>query len=115
LLELGYNGFMKRKILLVLLLVSISFSALHSFAIAALDSHACQVSEYLHDTDGELSLEVQNDGDICHIDHLFHIAFILPSVDISLQASIFSQKPLFYEDMYEYSSYDNFLKPPICS
>ncbi len=90
-----------------------SFSVLHAFVIEALDTHACQVSEYVHDMSDQT--EEFSEGDICHIDHFFHISFIIPELQIELCYQNFSQKPLSRNKIYEYSSYDNFLKPPINS
>jgi len=91
-----------------------SFSVLHAFVIEALDTHACQVSEYVHDIN-EQEIEELSQGDICHIHHFFHISFIIPDVQVALPYKKFSQKPSSRDTIYEYNSYANFLKPPINS
>ena len=103
---------MKKNLLALLLLLSMSFNIAHAYVIEALDAHPCQASEYVHNINDTL----QNDtpeNDICHMDHFFHIAFILPELEISLSRSNFTHLPFSNIQKYEYNSYDNFLKPPI--
>jgi hypothetical protein len=103
---------MKKKLLTLVVLLSISFSVVHAYVIEALDTHECHVSEYVHNiNDADNSLAVSDD--ICHLHHFFHISFILPEIKLPLLAVIFNVHPLSYESSYEYDSYDNFLKPPI--
>ncbi len=88
------------------------FNVVHAYVIEALDTHPCQVSEYVHDVSG--SSEIADD-DICHLHHFFHIAYILPEIDVKLSHKTFDVKPYSNIRIYEYNSYDNFLKPPIHS
>ncbi len=89
-----------------------SFSVVHAYVIEVLDAHPCQVSEYVHDLNNES--EIADDG-ICHLHHFFHIAYILPEVDVKLSHKTFDAKPYSTITLYEYNSYDDFLKPPIYS
>jgi hypothetical protein len=102
---------MKKKLLTLFLLLSMSFSVLHAFVIEALDTHSCEVSEYVYEL-SEQVYEVTED-DICHLDHLFHISFIIPQLQVAFLCQNPSQKPSSTDKIYEYNSYDNFLKPPI--
>ena len=104
---------MKRKKLLVgLMLLLISFNTLHAFIIDTLDTHPCDVGEYLH----ELScVDEHVDGDICHIHAAFHTAFILQEYTVALGAAYTSHTPTFSTKIYNYNPRDNFLKPPIFS
>ena len=90
-----------------------SFSVLHAFVIEALDTHACEISEYVHDINEQV--DEPSEGDICHIHHFFHISFIIPELQVELPCKKFSQKPSSRDMIYEYNSYANFLKPPINS
>ena len=103
---------MKKNLLTFLLLLSMGFNIAHAYVIKAFDTHSCQASEYVHNINDAL----QNDtpeNDICHIHHFFHIAFILPELEISLSRNNLLQRPFSYSKKYEYNSYNNFLKPPI--
>lgn len=88
------------------------FNVVHAYVIEALDTHPCQVSEYVHDVSG--SSEIADD-DICHLHHFFHIAFILPTVSFKFSQDNFTQNPFSKSSLYEYDSSKNFLKPPIQS
>jgi hypothetical protein len=90
-----------------------SFNIAHAYVIEALDTHPCQVSEYVHEYH-DMKNTVADD-DICHLHHFFHIAFILPEINQELSHKSFAQKPYSNTKTYEYNSYDNFLKPPINS
>ncbi len=101
---------MKKQILTLFLLLSISFNVVHAYVIKLIDTKPCQVSEYVYEVNNSYEIE---DDDICKIDHLFHIAFILPEICIPLSRQYVPQKPYSSIKIYEFSSYDNFLKPPI--
>jgi len=104
---------MKKKALILLLLISMSFSALHALVIEAMDTHLYTQSEHFLSDKTMVQNEGVDEVDICHIDHLFHIAFILPDLVLRLDTKHFSQTPRSVNTIYEYKSYDNFLKPPI--
>jgi len=102
---------MKNKILTLFLLLAMSFTVGHAYVIAALDTHPCHVSEYVHEI-SDLTASAADD-DICHLHHFFHIATILPEVNPLIQRIRFTQQPHSNTKRYEYNSYNNFLKPPI--
>lgn len=99
---------MKRGFLTLLLLLSIGFNVTHAYVIESLDTHPCQVGEYLH----EFGNATESD-DICSLHHFFHIAFILPISDALLSEAQFRAKPSIEEHFYTCNSYKDFLKPPI--
>ena len=100
-----------RKIVNILLLLAMSFSSLHAYAIDLLDSDHCEVSEYVQ----ELSQPSDHDksGDICQIHHEFHIAFVLPEVTVVPNEPQFSSAPISTLFKHDFQSQKNFLKPPI--
>lgn len=84
---------------------------LHAFVIDALDTHSCQMSEYVNDF-------TQNpndapDGDICHLHASFHHPFLLFCEVLFLTTKTEQQTPSFILYRYDYISYDNSIKPPI--
>ncbi len=89
-----------------------SFSVVHAYVIEALDTHPCQVSEYVHDLSNESNIVYD---DICQLHQFFHIAYILPEIDVKLLHKTFDTQPYSNIKIYEYNLYDNFLKPPIHS
>ncbi len=102
---------MKNRLLTFFLLCSICFNIAHAYVIEVLDTHSCQVSEYVHEVN-----DIENvvaDDDICHLHHFFHIAFILPETNVILSRENFAAKPYANNKKYEYNSTKNFLKPPI--
>ncbi|MEN4045659.1 MULTISPECIES: hypothetical protein [Sulfurimonas] len=101
---------MKKRLLTFVLLLSMSFNILHAYAIEVLETDPCQVSEYVHEFSNNSETA---DNCICQLHHCFHIAFILPEINIPFARENFSQKPYSNIKIYEFNSYDNFLKPPI--
>jgi len=102
---------MKRKqILTFLLLLAMSFQVLHAFAIDALDSHSCEVSEYVVEFSQPISDDIT--GDICKIHAEFHTAFIIPENIVLTKETSPSEKPLSSVQIYEFSSNQHLLKPP---
>ncbi len=101
---------MKNRLLTLLLLFSISFNIAHAYVIAEYDAHPCEVHEYVHEFQNAHGIEAD---DICHLHHFFHMAFILPPINIVLfhddVNTLHSQK----RNTYTYNSHKNFLKPPI--
>ena len=100
-----------RKIVNFLVLLAMSFSTLHAYAIDLLDSDHCEVSEYVQ----EFSQPGDHDqsGDICQIHHEFHIAFVMPEVTIIPTEPHFSSAPMSTLAIHDFTSLKNFLKPPI--
>ena len=112
LLCLGYNKLMKKnKLLTFLLLLAMSFQVVHAFAIDALDTHSCEVSEYVVEFSQPISDDIT--GDICNIHSEFHNTFLVPEQILIAQKVNFSQKPSTKLLSYEYTSYDKTVKPPI--
>ena len=101
----------KNRLFTFLLLIAMSFQVLHAFAIDALDTHACKVSEYVIEFSQPISDDIT--GDICNIHAEFHIAFLIPEHVLVTQKVNISQKPSTKLLSYEYISYDNTVKPPI--
>ena len=102
----------RRNLFIAILLLAISFNILHAYALDALDTHRCGISEYVHDFS---TLDEHIDGDICHMHAAFHIDIILPESSIVLEDIYFSHTPPFFGKIYSYTPYNNFLKPPIFS
>ncbi len=101
---------MKNRLLTILLLFSISFNIAHAYMIDALDTHPCQVNEYVHEFHDDSNIPAD---DICSLHHFFHIAFILPEIDDLVISEYLTTKPSTKAQHYKYNSYKNFLKPPI--
>jgi len=101
---------MKNRLLTLFLLFSISFNIVHAYVIEALDTHPCQVNEYIQEFHDENNIPAD---DICHLHHFFHIAFILPEIDEIQTHEHLTTKPSTKAKHYKYNSYKNFLKPPI--
>jgi hypothetical protein len=53
------------------------------------------------------------DGDICHLHHFFHLAFVLPETALINADKTVTQKPVTRVKSYKYNLQINFLKPPI--
>ena len=103
---------MKRKdILTFLLLFTMSFQVLHAYVIDALDTHSCQVNEYVHEFSQSSSGDTQK-HDICDIHFEFHTAFIIPQNVTIKQTDYLQEKPYSLINDYEYDASRNFLKPP---
>ncbi|MCD6191019.1 MAG: hypothetical protein J7K14_05705 [Sulfurimonas sp.] len=102
---------MKRKnILTFLLLLSMSFSIVHAYAIDMLDTHECHVSEYVE----EFSQPINDDisGDICNIHAAFHTSVIMPENIVISKKNSSYEKPQSFVKIYEYQSNENLLRPP---
>jgi len=91
--------------------MAMSLQVLHAYAIDALDTHACEVSEYVVEFSQPLSDDIA--GDICNIHAEFHNTFLIPEHFFIAQKVNISQKPFTELLSYEYTSYDNAVKPPI--
>lgn len=102
---------MKNKFLTILLLLSVSFNIAHAYIIEVLDTHSCQIGEYVHGF--HESDEAVAADDICHLHHFFHVAFILPEMQFVLLRENITTKLYTNNEKYEYNSSKNFLKPPI--
>ena len=101
---------MKNRLLTLFLLFSISFNILHAYVIEALDTHPCQVGEYVHEFHDNNDIEAD---DICNLHHFFHIAFILPGINFTVVDEHFTTRHSTENMKYKYNSHKDFLKPPI--
>jgi len=99
-----------KKLLSFFLLLSMSFSVLHSFAIEALDTHQCHVGEYVQEFDKPINDELS--GDICNIHHEFHTPFIIPEQALFTSNASISEQPLSTQDTHDYTQSQNLLRPP---
>ena len=98
-----------KNILTILLLLSMSFSIIHAYAIEILDTDKSHLSEYILDNS---HTDTKHNDKVCDIHNAFHTVFILPS-KINLNRDIStSQKPLFTPKNYTYNSLQNLLRPP---
>ncbi len=102
---------MKKKILTFVLLLAMSFQVVHAFVIDALDTHACEVSEYVVEFSQPISDDIS--GDICNIHSEFHNTFLVPPQMFLSHKITISEKPFSKLLSYEYISYDYTVKPPI--
>ena len=87
-----------------------SFQVVHAFAIDALDTHACEVSEYVVEFSQPISDDIT--GDICNIHAEFHTAFLMPENVVLPRDTKVTQNPLTLIQIYEYTSNQNLLRPP---
>ena len=101
----------KNKMLTLVLLLAISFSTLHAFAIDYLDTDKCTTSEYVEEITNESSHH--ENGDVCSVHYLFHTAFIIPPYQNFISEISAKDKPFSTQISYSYNNLENFLKPPI--
>ncbi len=100
------------KLLTLVLLFAMSFQVLHAYAIDVLDTHACEVSEYVHEfSHSSIGRDTQK-HDICDIHFEFHTAFIVPQNITIKQIDSMQDKPYSPINEYKYDASRNFLKPP---
>lgn len=101
---------MKKRILTLVLLLSIGFNVAHAYVIEVLDTHPCQMSEYVDEFHNDTAIPAD---DICHLHHFFHIAFILPHINVTLSGSYIASKPSAKINRYTFIQNTTFFKPPI--
>ena len=102
---------MKNKnILTLVLLFAMSFQVVHAFAIDMLDTHQCEVSEYVTEFSQDMTIEL--DGDVCDIHAGFHHAFITPELTTLKNEALFRTLPHSFIASYDYNPTKNFLIPP---
>ena len=104
---------MKKNILTLILLFAMNFQVLHSFAIDILDTHQCQVSEYVQEFSQAVHLDKSND--ICDIHASFHLAFVIPQNIKLTQTQKINEMPYSHLISYDYDATKTFLIPPINS
>lgn len=100
-----------KKLFTILVFMAMSFSVVHAIAIDTLDTHKCNVGEYVQ----EMSHSVSDipKGDICNIHSAFHVPFIIPTRISIPNKEYVSNKPSSRVKIYKYDQYSTFLKPPI--
>jgi len=87
-----------------------SFQVLHAYVIDALDTHSCEVSEYVLEFSQPISDDISDD--ICNIHSEFHSTYIIPENITLIKEKELSQKPLTLIKTYEFSSTQDLLRPP---
>jgi len=102
---------MKNKnILTALLLFFMSFQVLHAYVIDELDTHACEVSEYVQEFSQPVNLD--DPSDICNIHAEFHLSFIVPqNLELPARKKI-QEQPYSHLISYDYDVAKTFLIPP---
>ena len=100
----------KRKLLSILLLLLMSFQTAHAYVIDVLDTHSCEVSEYVDEFSP--SLDVEMSDDICDIHAFFHSPFITSDgIALSRELTLHDAPQAFIKS-YDYNPTKNFLIPP---
>ncbi|HIP20083.1 MAG TPA: hypothetical protein EYG70_03060 [Sulfurimonas sp.] len=99
-----------KKILTLLLLFVMSFQVVHAFAIDMLDSHKCQVSEYVQEFSQAVHLDEPND--ICNIHSEFHLSYLIPQNLEIIQTQKLQEQPYSNLISYDYDITKTFLIPP---
>jgi len=100
-----------RKLITALLLMAMSFSMLHAFAISFLEEDHHTVHEYVQEF-SEPSLD-EEIGEVCDIHHEFHMLYLLPE-PTPFQTDVLPNRSLCNHPLsYQFQMMDNFLKPPI--
>ena len=101
----------KKNLFSLLLLFMMSFQVMHAYAINMIDTHACQVDEYIV----EFSQPINDDinSDICNIHSSFHIAFLVPESILFPLNTNSSESPQAFIKSYDYDAPKTFLIPPI--
>lgn len=109
---MGYTVQMKMgKLISIFLLMALSFSTMHAFAINFLESDHCSVSEYVQET--EHASEHKHSGDSHDIHHAFHVLFVLPeSMPVNVQRQPVRTE-LSSAESYTFYLQNNVLQPPI--
>ena len=87
-----------------------SFQVLHAYVIDALDTHSCEVSEYVIEFSQPISDDIT--GDICNIHAEFHTAFLIPQNTFLPKDCTLSEVPQSFIKIYEFTSNQNLLRPP---
>ena len=100
-----------RKLISIVLLLAMSFSSLHAYAIDFLDEDHCSVSEYVQEI--EMPHDGNIAGDICNIHHDFHTVFLLPETYLPVTHTVATEVNIHVALTHDFQSYKNFLKPPI--
>jgi len=99
-----------RQLVTIILLMSMSFSMLHAFAIDLLDDDHCSVSEFVHEIDQMSGHDLS--GDVCDMHYAFHIPFVLPeTTQVTLQHQCL-QTQFGPAKTYSFQLLNRILQPP---
>jgi len=90
--------------------MAMSLQVLHAYAIDALDTHPCEVSEYVVEFSHPISDDITDD--ICNLHASFHNVFLLPENILLPKEREASHNPQLSIKIYKYSSNQNLLRPP---
>lgn len=103
---------MKRRFLFILL-IFMSFTITHAYAINLLDNHEHKISKYIQ----EFSYQNINSTslDIHSIHYEFHVPYIITDIFTMPKIQIFYKISHIYIKIYKHTSYNRFFKPPIIS
>ena len=100
-----------RKTLTLVLLFMMSFQVLHAYAIDMLDTHECNVDEYVVEFSQPISHDVSDD--ICNLHSSFHIPFLVPQAILFPINTDSPESPQTFIKSYDYDGIKTFLIPPI--
>ncbi len=101
----------KKKLLSLLVLFMMSFQVVHAYAIDMLDTHECEVDEYVVEFSQPISDHVSDD--ICNLHASFHIPFLLPQAILFPINTDSPESPQSFIKSYDYDAPKTFLIPPI--
>jgi len=100
-----------QKMISIVLLMAMSFSSLHAYAITLLDEDHCSVTEYVQEIEQASSSEFS--GDVCDVHHEFHILYLLPE-PLRVVNTIFNfDTEISAAESYTFYLQNNVLQPPI--
>ncbi len=103
----------KKNLLSLLVLFMMSFQVVHAYAIDMLDTHKCEVNEYVVEFSQPISDDLS--GDICNLHSSFHIPFLLPQAILFPINTDSPESPQSFIKSYDYDAPKTFLIPPIHS
>jgi len=100
-----------QKMISIVLLMAMSFSSLHAYAITLLDEDHCSVSEYVQEIEQASSDTFS--GDVCDIHHEFHVLFLLPDPLVTTGTVQNISTEIATAESYTFYLQNNVLQPPI--
>ncbi|MDF1876307.1 hypothetical protein JHD47_00570 [Sulfurimonas sp. SAG-AH-194-L11] len=99
-----------KRVLTLLLLFVMSFQVVHALAIDMLDTHKCQVNEYV--SEFTQAVHVDEPNDICNMHSAFHLSFLIPTNLELIQTDKVQELPFSKLVSYDYDGTQTFLIPP---
>ena len=97
-----------KNLVTVTLLFVLGFSIVHEYAFAFLDDEHATAIEYVAELEAP-----SNHGDICDAHSEYHQSFVLTPRVTSQKIEQVSPSRTFTRESYNFTTYENFLKPPI--